>query len=342
MIDNRPRVHRARKRPAAETGMPPQETKPAIHSESQGSAPMPVIPPDPPKAKPVRAKAAASPLGGLGNLLGGGGIGGVLPIVLIASALQGNRGPIPSLFGAAGRKSLPVAAVEKKAEPVPAAPRPEEKPEPKTGVKRRTQLKEDKKEQSAAEQPVPAPEPIPINRQPAVPFRKSPQPTDVKNLLSDLAGYLPGAGSTHASRIAKVIGLADEMKSLNNPGETFSLSQPADPIDRHIGLLNALGRNLPFAGASNLGKASQVLSVVNALRGGGGQGLGNIGNLGNMAGMLRTAMSQGPAAASPSMKNITPDQADGLKSTVNKLLSGMDDKQKNDLLNKAKDFLGKK
>jgi hypothetical protein len=42
------------------------------------------------------------------------------------------------------------------------------------------------------------------------------------------------------------------------------------------------------------------------------------------------------------MKNITPAQADGLKSTVNKLLSGMDDKQKNELFNKAKDFLGKK
>jgi hypothetical protein len=179
--------------------------------------------------------------------------------------------------------------------------------------------------------------PEPEAQRPAAPVRRTPQPAEIKGLLADLAGYLPGTGGAQASRIAKIIGLADEMKSINAPGSAVTFAQPADPLDRNIGLLNALGRNLPFAGAEHLGRAGQVLSLVNTIRGGGaGQGLGN------MAGMLRTAMSQSQAPSPGGMKNITPEQADGLKSTVNRLLSGMDDKQKDDLLNKAKDFLGKK
>lgn len=323
ITDNRPKTHpkkKARHAPAADAVFEPVET---VHIRSE--APVPALP-EPRAAKPARKKAALP--GGLGGLLGGGqggGIGSVLPILLIAGALQRGRSPAPAarqiqpaIPAETGAQAAEInaatarsAANERRGKPgklaVPPPPKPETAPAP------------------AAAQ-------TPAAQRPPIPLRRAPQPTEIKNLLSDLAGYLPGTGGAQASRIARVIGLADEMKSLNTPGDSISFAQPADPLDRQIGLLSALGRNLPFAGASSLGRASQMLTMVSTLRGSGGQGLGN------MAGVLRNAMSP----AQPEMKNITPEQADGIKSTVNRLLSGMDDKQKDALLSKAKDFLGKK
>jgi hypothetical protein len=328
IIDNRPKTHPRKKAapaPAAIDAKPePMQT---VHSQTE--APVPVLPGR--KADmPVRAKTA--PLGGLGNLLGGGlgsGIGGVLPILLIAGALQRGRPGIPAQAPRHALPAVPAESLETQTAEVSAA-------SVRSGTKQR-RANAGRLPSPPPPKPEAVPEPVPAQ----TPIRRAPEPAHVKSLLSDLAGYLPGTGGMHASRIAKVIGLADEMRSINTPGEVASFAQPADPLDRHIGLLNVLGRNLPFAGAANLGRASQVLTMVSTLRGG-GSGAG-LGNMAGMAGMLRNAMGQAPSAqAQPDMKNVTPAQAEGLKNTVNRLLSGMDDKQKDALLSKAKDFLGKR
>jgi hypothetical protein len=376
MIDNRPKVHQYKKFPP-EGLFQEQATLPEeIHIDAaQTPAPPPPPPVDAPvHVKSVQAQALPAPgLGGLGGLLGslggglGGGLGGILPVVLVVSALQKGRG-LP--FGAqpkvaARQQSLPVIPVEAEATPLKAAtaahkpahekqsrqktgaiaeehspPTPAPKSEPKTGLKQRTQLRTEKRPAEAAKTTTPDPAPMPSPRQ-AAPARPAPKPAEIKNLLSDLAGYLPGTGSSSVSKISKIIGIADEIKSIDNSPGIFAAAQNDDPLNRHIGLLNVLGRNLPFAGASNLGKASQVLSIVNTLRSNNGP------NIGNMAGMIQNMMGpmspMSPQQSSPQeMKNITPAQADGIKDTVNRLLSGMDDRQKNDLLDKAKDFLGKR
>lgn len=324
MIDNRPKTHRRRHIAPAPSPAELPEPIPVTYHE-----PLPSMGVTPEKPATRKKSVGAHGLGGLlgnlgglvGNLGGGlGGIGGILPIVLVIGALSGGN-----LFtGAKAQPALPPGKPE-------AAPEPEA-PGPQAGKKPRRALR------TEAEPATPAPPLSTPPPQPSSPPRPAPKPAEIKNLLGDLAGYLPGSGSASAAKVSRIIGIADELRSLGGEA-TFAASAPEDPMNRHIGLLNVLSRNLPMAGAENLGRASQVLSLVSSLRGG-GQGLGGLGNLGNMAGMLRGAMAPQPSA--PEMKNITPQQADGIKDTVNRLLSGMDDKQKDELLDKAKNFLGKK
>jgi hypothetical protein len=368
MIDNRPKSFPKKDKP--QNNAPVRDAIPVeVHSSSVMDTPLQ----SPPRTQVRKKSAAASPIAGLLNGLTnglGGGLGGVLPVVLAVSALQNNRGKPLGAQAKTAVKQHDLPAVP--AEPIAAVPvtapktagrtssgkhgfqKPNDKtfaetvakaplnpiPDPKTGLKQRTQLKVEKKPAEPVAVPVPDPTPVaaPAPRA-AAPARPAPKPTDIKNLLSDLTGYLPGSGNASVARISRIIGIADELKSIDNPANTFTSSLPADPLSRHIGLLNALSRNLPITGATHLGKASQVLSMVNTLKGGGGQ------NLGNMAGMLSGMMGQNQVqskSAAPEMKNVTPAQADGIKDTVNRLLSGMDDKQKNELLDKAKNFLGKK
>lgn len=323
MIDNRPKTHR-RRHTAPKSGQ--EELPQPIPVTYHEPAPPPDVTPEKPAArnKKVGAHGIGGLLGNLGGLVGNlggglGGIGGILPIVLVIGALSGGS----MLTGTKTRPALPPPKPETAPEPVA--------PEPQTGRKPRRALRT---EAEPAAPPPPPPEPP----QASPPPRPAPKPAEIKNLLGDLAGYLPGNGSASAAKISRIIGIADELRSLGG-NEMFTASAPADPMNRHIGLLNVLSRNLPMSGAENLGRASQVLSLVNSLRGS-GQGMGGLGNLGGMADMLRGAMS--PQQSAPEMKNITPQQSDGIKDTVNRLLSGMDDKQKNELLDKAKNFLGKK
>lgn len=372
MIDNRPKVHRPKKALRSDVQTHQAEQPAVVHIDPVNTTASPAA------GAPVKAKAVpAMPLSGI--LSGGLGSLGILPVVLIISALQKGRSlPIGRQANPAAQQlalpAVPVAAPVTAAVPgarggVKAAEIASVKaaqvhspataaadplmPAPAIGPKQRNQLRSYKKPVEPAK--APDPEPVPVSTpKPVQPPRPQPRPADIKNLLSDLAGYLPGTGNVSVARVSKIMGIADELRSIDNSGSVYAASLPANPLDRHIGLLNVLGRNLPMSGASNIGRASQVLSLVNTIKGGsgGGQNMGNMAgmlgglmggqNMGSMAGMLGGLMgSQSQPQQQPEMKNVTPSQAEGIKDTVNRLLSGMDDKQKSELLDKAKDFLGK-
>ena len=365
MIDNRPKKHRPIHPPAEEQPAPLTEKPAELHSSAVSLIKAPA------NDTVVSAKSIpASPLAGLGA-----GIGnlGVLPIVLLISSLQKGRGQqgvrqsaAPPVLPGGTLKNEPAQPVKESANgkpakgkpntatgskttqgaPVTAAATAQPEPAPQAGRKPRSSLRAYRK--PAPEKPpepaptiADAPDPAPQQaRQP----RPSPKPHEIRNLLSDLSGYLPGTGSMSAARISKIMGIAEELRNLDGSAGVFasSAAATANPMDRNIGLLNALSRNLPMTGASHLGRASQVLTLVNTLSSSGGSG--GLGNLSNMAGMIGGMMNQNQnqnQSQHQEMKNVTPSQAEGLKDTVNKLLSGMDEKQKNDLLDKAKNFLGK-
>ncbi len=274
-----------------------------------------------PDRKPVRSQAA----GGLGAAMGSMG---PLPLVLAIGALSRGGGGLGSVLGM-GSQRRPRGAR-------PALPAP------------RAQSED-------AEAPAPSPRVQP-NR-PAMP------PVDMKSLLGDIAGYLPGNSGMSATKVSKVLGMVDELRNVNNPAAYIASPTTANPMDRNIGLLSALGRNLPFAGAGNLTMIGQMMGMVNNFRGnavqsqgasaGGPLGalgqLSNLGNMANMANMMRTAMAQTPQAPQPRPQpqevkaTVVPNPAaDNLKDTVNRLLGGMDDRQKSELMARARQFLGQR
>ncbi len=266
-----------------------------------------------PDRKPVRSQAA----GGLGAVMGSMG---PLPLVLAIGELS-RGGGLGSVLGM-GSQRRPRGAI-------PALPAP------------RVQSED-------AEATAPSPRVQP-NR-PAMP------PVDMKSLLGDIAGYLPGNSGMSATKVSKVLGMVDELRNVNNPAAYIASPTTANPMDRNIGLLSALGRNLPFAGAGNLTMIGQMMGMVNNFRGntvqstsaGGPLGalgqLSNLGNMANMANIMRTAMAQPPQPQPQEVKaTVVPNPAnDNLKDTVNRLLGGMDDRQRSELMAKARQFLGQR
>ena len=308
-------------------------------AKAQSIYPVPAAPPEVEIEKPIHKKVQSkSILAGLPSILGSLG---PLPIILALGVVGKNFSPVRPVHPA----TLP--ALPPPPEPPIIEAAVQAKPPSITrsglGIRHRGAKKV---EAMLVPEPPPPPPPPPPPEPRAV--RPSAPPVDMKNLLGDIAGYLPGSSSISASKAAKVMGMVDELRNVNT-SSTVGIMPSSNPMDRHIGLLNALSRNLPFAGASNLGKVGQVISMVSTLKSGSGLmnslgslgglnglgGLGNMGNMGNMAGMLRNVMAQPVEAAS------APSQADGIKDTVNKLLGGMNDQQKSDLMEKAKSFLGK-
>ena len=194
---------------------------------------------------------------------------------------------------------------------------------------------------------------------------------DMKSLLGDIAGYLPGNSGLSATRASKMLGMMDELRSPVGPTTAAATVTTMNPMERNMGLIGALGRNLPIAGAGNLTMISQMMGMMNNFRGtmqtqgvqnGGGplgalSALGNLGNMANMVNTMRTvggamntmgnmgaAPSQQPQAqqAPPVLQGtVLPSQND-IKDTVNRLLNGMDDRQKSDLMEKARQFLGQR
>ncbi len=268
-----------------------------------------------PDRTPVRSQAA----GGLGAVMGSMG---PLPLVLAIGALS-RGGGLGSVLGM-GSQRRPHGEL-------PALPAP------------RTQSDDGE---------APAPQPRVRPNRPAMP------PVDMKSLLGDIAGYLPGNSGMSATKVSKVLGMVDELRNVNNPAAYIASPTTANPMDRNIGLLSALGRNLPFAGAGNLTMIGQMMGMVNGFRGnavqsqsasaGGPLGalgqLSNLGNMANMANMMRTAMAQPPQPQPQEVRaTIVPNPAtDNLKDTVNRLLGGMDDRQKSELMAKARQFLGQR
>ncbi len=331
MIDNRPKRRRAQKQHDITAIEPEPAQTVEIHNHPAST------PADPSKAPAPKAKASpANPLAGLGATLGNMG---PLPLALAAGAMQKGRGQ-PSARASAAQPFPDVKSerdISVKAATAPQVAMAQTGRKPHSLREVQTPPISD----TTIQQAVPAAQP-----RPARIARPGPKPHEIRGLLNDLSGYLPGSGGASVARVGKIMGIADELRNINNTG-VFTTSAPANPMDRSIGLLNVLSRNMQTGSASSLGRATQVLSLVNTLKGAGsGQGLGGLGalgglgNIGSMAGMLGGMMNQQPTAApAQQIKNVTPAQADGIKDTVNRLLSGMDDKKKAELLDRAKDFL---
>ncbi len=333
MIDNRPKKRRAQK-PHDIIAIEPEPAQTTeIHND-----PTPAQT-SPPRAPTPKTKASAQgPLSGLGASLGNMG---PLPLALAAGAVQRGRKQPATRTGAV--PPLPDALSEGRDGSVKASSI-QQASGAQTGRKPRSlrDMQSPPSTDTIIQQAVPVAPP-----RPARIARPGPKPHEIRGLLNDLSGYLPGSGGASVAKVGKIIGIADELRGINSGG-VFTASAPANPMDRSIGLMNVLSRNMKTGGASSLGRATQVLSLVNTLKGaGGGQGmgglgaLGGLGNIGSMAGMLGGMMNQQPTAPAQQIKNVTPAQADGIKDTVNRLLSGMDDKKKAELLDRAKDLLGK-
>ncbi len=294
--------------------LPGGNEKPAVEGVVHTAAPHP-------PQRPVQRQGLA----GLLPALGGGGIP-VLPLVVAVGAMQRGRGGILPQRNRPAAKTMPAAL------PAP-VPQPAATPaNPGQQHRQHTQ---------PAAPPVPVAEAVaqPMEQRLPRPMRPTTPPVDVRSLLNDISGYLPASTGTSAARAARLMGLADEIRSLGQQNTMTMASAFTNPIDRHVGILNALGRNVP--GAANLGQMSQVLGVVNTLRnaGGGLGALSSLGNLGNMLGSMN-AMSSPPPPRPLELKR-PPSQGDGLKDTVTRLLNGMDDKQKATLMDQARNFLGK-
>ncbi len=276
-----------------------------------------------PPQRPVQRQGLA----GLLPSLGSGGIP-VLPLVVAVGAMQRGRGGIMT------QRSRPAAKAAPAALPAP-VPVPQPEPAPAKPAQRHRQ-----RTQPAAE-PAPVVEMVaqPVEQPAPRPMRPAAPPVDVRSLLNDLSGYLPASSGASAARAARLMGLADEIRSLGQQDPSTMISSFTKPIDRHMGILNALGRNVP--GASNLGQVSQVLGMVNGLRNAGG-GLGALSSLGNLGSVLgnMSAMNT-PTPPRPLELKRPPSQGDGLKDTVTRLLNGMDDKQKASIMDQARNFLGK-
>jgi hypothetical protein len=205
-----------------------------------------------------------------------------------------------------------------------------------------------------------------MNRSGGLPFmttqnRGATPPVDMRSLLGDIAGYLPGNSAVSATKASKVLGMIDELRAPGGPSTVAMTS--VNPMERNMGLLGALGRNLPFAGAGNLTMISQMMGMVNTFRGGmqsqsfGGGGTGGplgalsaLGSLGNVANVMNTMRAAGAMSPPPQPQaqqqqppvlqgTVLPSQND-IKDTVNRLLSGMDDRQKSELMARARQFLG--
>lgn len=157
------------------------------------------------------------------------------------------------------------------------------------------------------------------------------QGANLRGLLGDLAPYVPGGRQLNV--MTEVMDMATRVRQMRSEPQA-RIASPAtaggDPLQRSIGLISALRRNIPAMDHPSLSRFEQTAGMMGMMKNSMGAlgSMGGLGGLGQIGNMLQ-GMNQLPAApAEPEPQALPDNNPAALAGQVSRMLGSMDEAQK--------------
>lgn len=170
--------------------------------------------------------------------------------------------------------------------------------------------------------------------------RRSFPAIDLLGFLSDAAPYIPGMNASPIARIMQAREIADQIRSIqSNPLPALAASPAPRTSEIPLGLISAFRRNMRGNVPPTLSKTEQIMQLVGALKGGGGNMLQNLTGLAQSINPVRTT-GQIESPAQPQSKDSC--ELDGpVGNALSRALINMDEKKRQQFIRMAQDMIDK-
>jgi len=163
-------------------------------------------------------------------------------------------------------------------------------------------------------------------------------PGNARALLRDLCTYLPACNAAQFQHMLRLMELADEMAAPLPQVQAEGYGH--NSMERTVGILRALRHHVPMLDSPGLDRLQQMATVMGTLRS--MAGTGGLAALGNTLQQMQGAMAQmplpGPQPA-PQSDGAELSPAQNAVESLGRMLSGMDDGQKQKLADMARAWM---